>query len=266
MSKIYEFSISRKLSILLALCCVLGAVLLFVAGTMSGLLLSPRYSAYTQPKSKAKVAELTPAPTKSGLPGAQQPAAKMPALSAAAPPQASAGSLATVSNQPSSASVQPTSAPTSLPPAAAPAQPLSGVSAAGMSPTATKPATSLGAETDGSENAEASETPVSAATLTGGTPAAIEALAKKVTPPPPDPYAISLVVQVGSFTVEENAKRLADSLLQLGYPAEIVQRTDTHQRLWYVVRLGPYRQWNAATGVATKLALYQELKPIVGPM
>jgi cell division septation protein DedD len=85
-------------------------------------------------------------------------------------------------------------------------------------------------------------------------------------PPPPDPYAVSLVVQVGSFLVQDNATRLAESLRQLGYPAEIVQRTDSHQRSWYVLRLGPYRQWNAASDVAAKLAVNQELKPIVGPM
>jgi len=105
-----------------------------------------------------------------------------------------------------------------------------------------------------------------AATANGGTPAEASAPAKPAAPPPPDPYVVSLVVQVGSFTVEENAKRLAESLRQLGYPAEIVERTDSHQRLWHVVRLGPYREWNAASGVAMRLAANQELKPIVGPM
>jgi cell division protein FtsN len=82
----------------------------------------------------------------------------------------------------------------------------------------------------------------------------------------PDTYPVSLAVQVGSFSVEDNAERLAQSLKQLGYPAEIVQRIDARQRVWYVVRLGPYHKWDTASGIALRLASNQDLSPIVGPM
>jgi sporulation related protein len=253
MSKVYEFAISRKLAIVLAVCCALAGILLFAAGTLSGWLLFPQYAAYARPKAKIEVAA-TAIPAKPISSGTQQSGGTTPS---AAPATAGA-------TQP--AAPGPTPAPDNAPKSEALAQPLPAAEA-GKSVSGGKQGASLVPVAGKSQPAPAASSGSGAAgAASAGATAEAGAPAKAAAPPPPDPYAVSLVVQVGSFTVEANAKRLAESLQQLGYPAEIVERTDSHQRLWHVVRLGPYREWNAATGVATRLALNQELKPIVGPM
>lgn len=256
MSKVYEFAISRKLSIVLALCCTLVAILLFVAGTMSGLLLSPRYAAYSAPKSKIEVSASAPsAPKPASVEPQQSPCGSSPASPATAP---SAPAQATSAE----------AAPTLAPKPGALNQTVA-AAGAGSSPSGTIEVPGLVAAAGNPQKTgmvASPPAPGATGSVSAGAPVEAGTPAKPAAPPPPDPYAVSLVVQVGSFTVEDNATRLAESLRQLGYPAEIVQRTDSHQRLWYVVRLGPYREWNAASGVAMRLAANQELKPIVGPM
>ena len=253
MSKVYEFAISRKLSIVLALCCTLAAVLLFVAGTMSGVLLSPRYAASVQPKAKREVAAATHDPAKTASSEGRQSVCGTPPSAAPAAPDAVQSAKA------------PTIPQSNTPKSDAAPQPLPSTAEAGDSDKESAGPVAVAGNLRQAGLTSSSSSGTSDA-ANAGPAASPKSPIKPAMPTVADPYAVSLVVQVGSFMVEENATRLADSLRQLGYPAEIVQRTDWRQRLWYVVRLGPYREWNAASGVAMRLAANQELKPIVGPM
>jgi cell division protein FtsN len=253
MSNAYQFVIPRNRFLVLALCWALVAILVFAAGTMAGFLLLPRYLTYFQPKAKQPV--ISPAnftSEKKGSPAPQHSdcgtptpalAAQLTSEPATSAPAAAASPV--LAPKPEPASPSPSAATKSDSVAEGAIAPLS-VIASQKQPTESLPAT--GTTKDASPAAEAPATP------------------KHTMPPPPDPYAVSLMVQVGSFKVEENAQHLAESLRQLGYKPEIVDRTDSHNHVWHVVRLGPYREWNAASGVVMKLAANQELRPIVGPM
>lgn len=237
MSKAYEFAISKKLSIVLALCCGLAAIMLFVAGTLSGLLLSPRYLAQAQAKPASGEAALQAS--------AKSAAAAKPEASAVQQPPGGTPPAVSSPTAPSGQAV-PSVAPKAVAPAATPAI----ANAASFAATASL-ATPVGA---------------SASAPPGGETAQTGDSAKSEPASAPDVYPVSLAVQVGSFTVEQNANRLAESLKQLGYPAEIVQRLDSRQRTLYIVRLGPYHKWDTASGVALRLASSQDVRPIVGPM
>jgi type VI secretion system protein ImpK len=78
----------------------------------------------------------------------------------------------------------------------------------------------------------------------------------------------SFTVQIGAFRIQENAVRLAESLKSLGYQPEVLRRTAKDARLWHVVRVGRYPDWQMAFDVAGKLAshLNPGLEPFVRPL
>jgi type IV/VI secretion system ImpK/VasF family protein len=78
----------------------------------------------------------------------------------------------------------------------------------------------------------------------------------------------SFTVQIGAFRIQENAVRLAESLKSLGYQPEVLRRTARDARLWHVVRVGRYPDWQTAFDVAGKLAsdLNLGLEPLVRPL
>jgi septal ring-binding cell division protein DamX len=78
----------------------------------------------------------------------------------------------------------------------------------------------------------------------------------------------SLTVQVGAFSVKDNAYRLADQLKGKHYPVEVFERTDSAHRLWYVVRVGRYANRALARAAAAKLASEDNLglKPFICAM
>jgi cell division protein FtsN len=78
--------------------------------------------------------------------------------------------------------------------------------------------------------------------------------------------AVPLAVKVGSFTVKSNADALVVSLIDLGYRPMISQFEDPYGRQWYLVKLGPYNRWNAASAVAARVAIAENVRPIIGPM
>lgn len=84
--------------------------------------------------------------------------------------------------------------------------------------------------------------------------------------PVPASSAVLLAVKVGSFTVKSNADALVVSLNDLGYRPVVSQFEDTHGRQWYLVKLGPYKRWNAASVVAARVAIAENVRPIIGPM
>jgi len=265
MSKVYEFAISRKLSIVLALCCMSAGVLLFVAGAMTGVLLAPQDLAQRQTKpgsSAAKLeasAKIPAAPKAESVqpPPASQEATAQPSASATAPAQTAPVGAANPISPQAVSSAAATAAPGATTVAGSPAP----AAASSTGPVGSASAATPGAPgNNASSAANAQETAVSP---------------KPMLASAPEIYPVSLAVQVGSFLVADNANRLARSLQQLGYPAEIVSRLDSRQRTWYVVRLGPYHRWDAASNVALRLASNstslglasdEDLKPIVGPM
>jgi cell division protein FtsN len=79
-------------------------------------------------------------------------------------------------------------------------------------------------------------------------------------------YAIPLAVRVGSFSVKSNAETLMQSLRDMGYQPAMNQYTDARGRGWYVVKLGPYTKWNAASRVAARVSIAENVSPTIGPM
>jgi cell division protein FtsN len=75
-----------------------------------------------------------------------------------------------------------------------------------------------------------------------------------------------LAVQVGAFAVKANAETLVQSLGDMGYKPLISRSTDAHGHQWYVVRVGPYTQWNAASRVAARISMSEDVNPVIGPM
>jgi cell division septation protein DedD len=79
-------------------------------------------------------------------------------------------------------------------------------------------------------------------------------------------YAIPLAVKVGSFAVKENAEGLMQSLKDRGYRPIMSSCSDPRGRVWYVVKLGPYTRWSAASRVAARVSIAENLKPVIGPI
>jgi cell division septation protein DedD len=105
------------------------------------------------------------------------------------------------------------------------------------------------------------------------TPAALNAEAKPqqavvvaASRPVEASYAIPLAVRVGSFSVKENAEGLMQSLKDRGYRPMMSRSSDPGGRVWYVVKLGPYNCWNAASRVAARVSIAENLRPVIGPV
>jgi DedD protein len=100
----------------------------------------------------------------------------------------------------------------------------------------------------------------------------VESPRAEAKPPQPAPAATktpapvsgkeSWVVQVGSFSNQQNARGLRDRLRSAGY-ATFVERAQTGQSVVYRVLVGPYLERGKAEGIRDKLAAQQQLKGIV---
>ena len=77
--------------------------------------------------------------------------------------------------------------------------------------------------------------------------------------------AISYTVQVGAFVQSGNAHRLAQSLSQKGYSAQVVTRSDSHGKKWHCVKVGSYPDQEQARKTATEMEGKLKLKAIVRP-
>ena len=232
MSAVYNFCLDRARVMLLAGCTAAAAVLLFFAGSISGILYSGgRLTA-------ARNAE--PAPIVKPMQRAANPihataAAVAPAVASESPqtPAPAAGALAPSSN---SAAVEASPVPQ---------EPASGtVAVASTAATKTEPSATAGL------NAKAKPQQAVVAA-----PRAVETS-----------YAIPLAVKVGSFAVKENAEGLMRSLKDRGYRPIMSSCSDPRGRVWYVVKLGPYTRWNAASRVAARVSIAENLKPVIGPI
>jgi len=238
-SAAYNFSLDRTRALLLAACFAAAAILLFFAGSISGVLYS---GGRATAKGAPQIASIQKPMQASA---ASQP--KAPAQPAAAPKSSTVVSGAAPAPAPVAGGA---TIPTRLSvPTAAPSSPTPGQSA----PIAAAPSVE-------SRNASSS------ATDTSGAKAAPQAASV----PPPRPvetsYAIPLGVRVGSFAVKGNAEALVQSLKDLGYRPAMSRYSDSHGRVWYVVKLGPYTRWNAASKVAARVSIAENVRPVIGPM
>jgi cell division protein FtsN len=272
MSATYNFTISRSLALLLAGCFVAVAVLMFAAGAISGVLYSSsRVEAALAAAKTTESATLSPAnkPVKQTAMPASETSSSQPAPTPVAttdatattsnnlPPQtAAAPAAADASPKPQEPAVQPAAATASAAePKSAPAsQPAPTVASAQANP---KPTTAPAAA---APSASAAAPPPASAAAAPSASAAASPVTTEAT------YAIPLAVQVGSFLVKSNAEKLMASLRDLGYNPVMSRSADARGRIWYKVSLGPYRGWNAASTVAMRVSIAENLHPIIGPM
>jgi cell division septation protein DedD len=235
-SAVYNFSLDRGRALLLAGCTAAAAVLLFFAGSIFGILYSggrPILARATQPAPIAKPMQSRAAKPKNAAAPAALAASPIVASEAAQTSAPAAGALASSSN---SAAVE--AAPVPQEPASV------RVSVASTTDTKTEPSTqaALNAEAKPQQAVVAASRPVEAS------------------------YAIPLAVRVGSFSMKENAEGLMQSLKDRGYRPMMSRSSDPRGRVWYVVKLGPYNCWNAASRVAARVSIAENLRPVIGPV
>ena len=247
MSEIFHIQMSRERVITVAGCLIVAGVLLFAAGTVAGLLMA---SASVQSLSAAaQLPETKPAVKQARK--ISEPAAPVPSDSAlAAGAGASAQTVAATDRTTAPASQAATSAVLSLEPApsSAPAPKISAPPSAAIAATG-PPATS-------SSSAAPNATKESAS---GAVPATAE-------PSADSSYAIPLAVKVCSFTGKTSAEAMIASLASKGYRASLGHSSGTGGRTWYVVKLGPYKEWNTASDVAARVAIAENVRPVIGPV
>lgn len=73
----------------------------------------------------------------------------------------------------------------------------------------------------------------------------------------------SYTLQVGSFSAAADAGRLKQKLLDKGYPAYVISADLGPKGTWYRVRLGPYADSAAATGMQQLVEKKEQLKGFV---
>lgn len=224
MSTMFKVELSRARAIAICICAAGACVLLFVAGTASGLLMASNIAglpiaqaAPVQPKSEPIPAAEKPA-TAAGLDENTLQATDSSAGQSGNPP-----SLAVLSTAPAPAASTP--APLAPAPKKAPdAIPAPAQTPAGIAETATAPS-QRGAG-----------------------------------------YGIPLAVKVCSFSTKAGADNLASLLESRGYPASVTRAFGAEDHAWYVVTVGPYREWNAATSAAARVAIIANVQPVVAQL
>ena len=250
-------TISRKHAAGVVTCLAGAALLLFFAGSLTGMLYSMSQFSSVEQAQLASSAQHT-------KPGAF---AKKVALAKGAAPVSSAG------QPPANANAAGGASDTSAPAQTATAKPAPGVPE-GL-PTASfnsadpngagslaQAATSAPGASQASQAASTTQATQAAETGGSGNASGAGAGADVVSAS----YAIPLEVQVGSFRLKAHAAALTQSLKSLGYSPSTSLFTDAEGRVWYVVRLGPYTRWDEATRMATQVSLAENVSPMIGPM
>jgi hypothetical protein len=68
---------------------------------------------------------------------------------------------------------------------------------------------------------------------------------------------------VGAFLDPINASRLAKNLQEQGYPARVLNFSDSEYRVWHAVRFGEFKHLEAAARAARQFERRQQLVAIV---
>lgn len=79
-------------------------------------------------------------------------------------------------------------------------------------------------------------------------------------------YGIPLAVKVCSFSTQAGADNLASLLESRGYHASVTRAFGAEDHMWYVVTVGPYNEWNAATNAAAHVAIIANVQPVVAQL
>lgn len=220
MSTTFKVELSRARAIAICICAAGACVLLFVAGTASGLLMASNVvelpiakAAPVQPKSEPVPATEKPEAA-TGLDENTLQTTDGSGVQSGNPP-----SLAVLSVAPTSSTTKP-AAPEKTPNTI----PVPSQTPADIAETAAAPSQSASS------------------------------------------YGIPLAVKVCSFSTEAGADNLASLLESRGYHASVTRAFGAEDHLWYVVTVGPYNEWNAATSAAAHLAIIANVQPVVSQL
>ena len=245
--KVWEFAVGPKDVAIIAFCMILSGLFLSGAGFVTGLLLAPRRNeVQARLAANGKMPTETPAPQNAPVavatPAASAPVVKNPPET---PEESSPGSLAVKAPEPVAKEVT-----------AAPDRIESRLESAILAPVTTRP------------EAPAPLLPgILAPALAGVSAQAPAALTPAVaTTVKPAPLPIRMAVQVGSFSLEENARNFVERLKRFGYPAVDLPDTDTRGRQWHVVQVGPYAAYDDASKTALELSTKYRLQPLIIPL
>lgn len=241
MSDFLSINLSRARAIAIVACFVAAGVFLFVAGTASGLLMA---NASIGGKSSPEAS-----PNK-------QPVS----IPADSPGKHESGDQAESMEQMADAYAdQPAPDPANVPTLVAlspSAQVASGSSSPAAVPQGTRPTIAATAQSTTIDTMAKQSVPVRdpANPLSSAPQAA------------PVSYAVPLTIKVCSFSGRTSAETLVHALASKGYHATLVQSVGALGRTWFVVKLGPYTEWNAASNDAAQIAIAENVRPVIGPM
>jgi len=241
MSNFYSLDLSRARAMVIVACFVAAGVFLFVAGTASGLLLASASGNRKAPQEALPTNQPIAVPADN--PGKHEPSDPAESIEQTADGGAD----------------EPAPASASVPTLVALAPSAQGVSGAANPPAAPQKTGSTGAATSQSAaidiKAKQSVPEHDAANASESTQQAT-----------PVSYAVPLAIKVCSFAGRASAETLVHALTSKGYHATLVQSVGALGRTWFVVKLGPYTEWNAASNDAAHIAIAENVRPVIGPM
>jgi cell division septation protein DedD len=226
MSKVFEFALSAKQAAIIAGCLALAGLLVSVAGFAVGLL----------------VASNPNGPLAWARPEIPKPALKLPAVPV---PQLKKPEVAVKSPEIETAVPSPAVAP---------------------APSAEIKTAGADTKTAATDTKSAAADSKSAATGPApGDKGSVPAPASAAVPAKPAPLPIRIAVQVGSFSLEDNARSVLERLKRFGYPATSFSMTDGRNHQWHVVQVGPYADYDDASRIATELSGKYRIEPRLVP-
>jgi hypothetical protein len=248
MSEAYQFAIARPRALLLAGCIAATALLVFFAGAITGTLYTSNRQAFAR--------AVIPIPV---VKPPELPTVKAPAI--AATPTTPTVDQDAPAAQESASEPLPNPVSTEMAPAISTNQAAATTAlTAATTPAAPKTSAPASPATASAGTAQAATTPTSQATATA------ENKTTSAPAPVETSYAIPLAVRVGSFSVKSNADTLMQSLRNMGYQPAMSRFIDARGSTWYVVKVGPYTRWSAASLVATRISIAENVTPAIGPM
>jgi cell division septation protein DedD len=77
---------------------------------------------------------------------------------------------------------------------------------------------------------------------------------------------VAYSVQVGSFVVEKNARKMAEDLKTKKYKASVLTMRDSKNKLWYVVQIGDFAAMDKASRAAGEFTKKEEIVAVVIPI
>jgi len=241
MSNFYSLDLSRARAIAIIACFVAAGVFLFVAGTASGLLLASASSGRKTPQETL--------PTK-------QPVAVPITTPDKREPSDQAESMEQTAEM---GSDQPTPNAESVPTLVA-LSPSAQDVAGSPNPKASPQGTGLASDATSKSPAIDTTAKQPVADRDAGNASGPAQQATAVS------YAVPLSIKVCSFAGRSSAESLVHALTSKGYHATLVQSVGALGRTWFVVKLGPYSEWNAASNDAAQIAIAENVRPVIGPM